>query len=477
MRSATRPSDPVRRVPAVLDDVLVADVLASALTGGGEWSEVYAERTDATSVRLDDHRVEELTSSRRVGAGVRVVAGTQQGYAYTDVLTPESLHRAAAAAAAALQGERSAAVADLRQVEPQVRQSVAVRPGDVDKARRVAVAREAEAAAWAAGGDVRQVTVGLSDVASQVLVASSRGVRADTERVRTRLVAQVVAARDGLVQTGFEGPGHAQGFEVFDHVDPSQVGDRAARRALRLLDSVPCPAGEMPVVLNAGGAGVLFHEACGHGLEADAMARRTTVYAERGGQQVGSSVFSGVDDPTLAGAWGSYEVDDEGTPAARTVLFEDGVQAGVMSDLVYAEALGQLAPSGHGRRQSYAHVPQPRMGNSLVLPGTSDPAAMVREVEHGLYAEGLGGGEVNPATGDFVFGVTEAYLIEGGELTRRVRGAQLVGNGPRAIADVDAVGTDFAMKQGVCGKGGQWVPVGFGTPTLRIARLTVGGQA
>jgi TldD protein len=227
-------------------------------------------------------------------------------------------------------------------------------------------------------------------------------------------------------------------------------------------------------VLNAGGGGVLFHEACGHGLEADVIAKDTTVYARTRGQRVGSDLFSGVDDPTLVGEWGSFSFDDEGTPAERTVLFDHGDQLGEMSDRISAWKLGTV-PSGNGRRQSYAHVPQPRMTNSIVLPGESDPKAIVADVEHGLYAEGLGGGEVNPATGDFVFGVTEAYLIEKGELTRRVRGANLIGNGPRALSLVDAVGTDFAMKQGMCGKGGQWVPVSFGTPTLRIARLTVGG--
>ena len=284
----------------------------------------------------------------------------------------------------------------------------------------------------------------------------------------------MVAARDGLVQTGFEGPGATAGLELFDEIAPESIGEKAAQQALRLLDSEPSPAGEMTVVLNAGGGGVLFHEACGHGLEADAIAKDTTVYAGSRGQRVGREIFSGVDDATLPNAWGSLGFDDEGTPAQRTVLFEGGVQAGEMSDRISAAKLSGVS-TGNGRRQSYAHVPIPRMTNSLVLPGESDPAAIVADVERGLYAEGLGGGEVDPATGDFVFGVTEAYLVEHGELTRRVRGANLIGNGPRILALVDAVGTDFDLKQGMCGKDGQWVPVAFGTPTLRIARLTVGG--
>jgi TldD protein len=347
-------------------------------------------------------------------------------------------------------------------------------PRDAAKADKVAITRRAEEAAWAAGDDVRQVLASYADVVQRVFIANSLGHLSDETRTRTRLACQVVATRDGLVQTGFEGPGASSGLELFDTSPPEEVGREAAQRALRLLDSIPSPAGEMTVVLNAGGGGVLFHEACGHGLEADAMAKDTTVYAHSKGQRVGSELFNGVDDASDPNGWGSFSFDDEGTPAQRTVLFERGVQTGEMSDRISAAKLG-VGPSGNGRRQSYAHLPIPRMTNSYVLPGESDPALILADVSYGLYADGLGGGEVNPATGDFVFGITEAYLIENGELTQRVRGANLIGNGPQAISLVDAVGSDFAVKQGMCGKDGQWVPAGFGTPTLRIARLTVGG--
>lgn len=454
------------------DDVRVT--LTTALATGGEWAEIYAERRDSTTLSVADRRLEAISSGRDLGAGVRVVSGAQSAYAYTNVLTRDSLLTAARAAAAGLRGSAGASVADLTEVVPPVRHPARLDPGGVEKAAKVALARRAEEAAWAAGDEVRQVMVTYTDATQRVFLANSLGALSDTTRVRTRLAAQVVAARDDLVQTGFEGPGAAKGWELYEDVDAAEVGVAAAGRALRLLDSSPAPAGEMTVVLNAGGGGVLFHEACGHGLEADAIAKDTTVYARTRGTKVGSALFCGVDDATMPGEWGSFGTDDEGVPAQRTVLFDAGVQVGEMTDRISAGKL-DAALSGNGRRQSYAHVPQPRMTNSLVLPGSSDPAGIVSDVTSGLYAEGLGGGEVNPATGDFVFGVTEAYLIENGELTRRVRGANLIGNGQQAIALVDAVGTDFAMKQGMCGKGGQWVPVGFGTPTMRIARLTVGG--
>jgi len=365
-------------------------------------------------------------------------------------------------------------VVDLSRVMPPVSHPVLRSPSDVSKAEKVAAARRAEQAAWAVGSDVRQVSSSYADVVQHVFLANSFGHLSEETRIRTRLVCQVVAARDDLVQTGFEGPGGSVGAELLDQHPPEDVGREAAERAVRLLDSVPSPAGEMTVVLNAGGGGVLFHEACGHGLEADAIAKDTTVYAKRKGDQVGSEIFYGVDDGSVPNGWGSFGFDDEGTPAQRTVLFDGGVQTGEMSDRISAGKLG-TTPTGNGRRQSYQHLPIPRMTNSYILPGTTDPAAILADVAHGLYAEGLGGGQVNPATGDFVFGITEAYLIENGELTRRVRGANLIGNGPEALAHIDAVGSDFDVKQGVCGKDGQWVPVSFGTPTLRIARLTVGG--
>ncbi|MEP6464042.1 MAG: TldD/PmbA family protein [Frankiaceae bacterium] len=458
----------------MLNEADVRATLTAALASGGDWSEVYAERRDSTSLSLADHRVEAISSGRDIGAGVRVAKGAQSAYAYTNVLSRDSLLAAARAAAAGLRDDGRAAVADLTRAVPASMHPARIDPADIETATKVALARRAEEGAWSAGADVRQVMISYVDTTQRVFLANSLGHLSDTVRVRTRLAAQVVAARDDLVQTGFEGPGAAKGWELYDEVDAAEVGALAAGRALRLLDSRPAPAGEMTVVLNAGGAGVLFHEACGHGLEGDGIAKDTSVYARTAGQQVGSALFSGVDDASMTGEWGSFSFDDEGVPGQRTVLFDAGVQVGRMTDRISANKLG-CEVTGNGRRQSYAHVPQPRMTNSIVLPGTSDPAAIIADVKYGLYADGLGGGEVNPATGDFVFGVTEAYLIEDGALTARVRGANLIGNGQQAIALVDAVGTDFAMKQGMCGKGGQWVPVGFGTPTLRIARLTIGG--
>ena len=458
----------------VLDDDVVRAVLSAALAGGADFAEIYAESRLARSVSLDDGRVEELSTGLDRGAGVRVIAGTQSAYAYTNILTRESLLDAARTAAAGVRGQASVKVADLRDARPPVRHPVAKPPADVDGAALAEIVRRAEDAARSVDAAVRQVTIGFSDVSQGVFIANSEGHRSVEDRVRTRLVAQVVAARDGVIQTGYEGPGAAVGHELLDAHPPEEVGANAARNAVLMLDAEPAPAEEMPVVLSAGSGGVLFHEACGHGMEADIVAKQASVYAGRRGEKIGSSLLSGVDDATVVGSWGSVGFDDEGSPAQRTVLFDKGVCTDYLSDCLRAREL-DIPRSGNGRRESYAHLPIPRMTNTFILPGTDNPADIVTDIKRGLYCDELGGGQVDPASGDFVFGVMVAHLIENGEITRPVRGANLVGDGPTVLARVDAVGDDFDTRQGVCGKDGQGVPAGLGNPTLRISRLTVGG--
>ncbi|HYY78198.1 MAG TPA: TldD/PmbA family protein [Actinomycetes bacterium] len=458
----------------MLEDAIVRKVLGAALATGGQWAEVYAEDRLSHNIRLEDRRVEELVTGRDRGAGVRVVRGTSSAYAYTNRLDDEALLEAARVAAAALRDPPTAEVRDLRRREPAVRHPVAVDPAGVERAALAELVRRADDAARAFDPSVAQVTAGYGDVRQRVLVANSDGFSTLEDRVRTRFVVQVVAARDGVVQTGFDGPGRSQGFELLDEFPPELVAERAASRAVAMLASRPAPAGEMPVVIASGNGGVLFHESSGHGMEADLVAKEASVYHGRQGSKVGVDGFNGVDDATVVGAWGSFQFDDEGTPAQRTVLFQDGVCTDYLTDLIRARQLGQPA-SGNGRRQSYAEVPIPRMTNTYILAGGDDPEEIIRQTPRGLYAKSLGGGQVNPVTGEFVFGVVEGYLIENGEVTTPVRGANLVGDGPSVIAAVDALGSDFEVKEGICGKEGQAVPVGNGAPTMRIARMTVGG--
>jgi TldD protein len=458
----------------VLDEAAVRDVLRTALRSGGRFAEVFAEERRSTSIRLDDRRIEEVTEGTDRGAGIRVIAGDTTGYAYSNRLDRAALTEAAEAAAAAARGSGSTEPVDLRRRGPFVSVATDEPMAEVPRDRKVAWLRESEDAARSHAPEVRQVVVGYGDSLQRLLVASSEGTWAEEERHRVRLIAQVVAVRDGVMQTGFEGPAALGGAEVLDAYPPGETGAEAARIAVTMLDGVPAPAGELPVVVGPAGGGVLFHEACGHGLEADTVGKEASVYRGRLGERLASSLVTGVDDATVPGAWGSFAVDDEGTTAVRTVLIEEGTLVGMLYDRFWA---GKEAadPTSNGRRQSYAHLPIPRMTNTSILPGTSDPDAIVADTPRGLYAKALGGGQVNPATGDFVFGVSEAYLIEGGRITMPARGANLIGNGIDILAAVDAVAGDFDARPGTCGKDGQGVPVTTGSPTLRIARMTVGG--
>jgi TldD protein len=458
----------------MLDEDLVQEVLRAALVSGGRFAEVFAEERRSTQIRLDDRRIEELSDGLDRGAGVRVVAGETTAYAHSNRLDRDSLLGAARAAAAAVTGGGRVRVLDFSRSEPPVHDGAETPASEVPRDRKVGWLQEADDAARAHSPEVRQVIVGYGDSVQRVLVASSEGTWVEEERRRLRLTANVVAARDGVMQTGFEGPAGVGGVEVLEANPPGQTGSEAARMAVTMLDGAPAPAGEMPVVLGPGGGGVLFHEACGHGLEADTVGKEASVYRGRLGEELGSSLVTGVDDSTIPGGWGSFAFDDEGAPAARTVLFDRGVLVGYLYDRFWAEKEGAEL-TANGRRQSHAHLPIPRMTNTSILPGDLEPEDMVARTDRGLYAKVLGGGQVNPATGDFVFGVAEGYLIENGSITSPVRGANLIGNGVAILKAVDAVGSDFDARPGTCGKDGQGAPVTTGSPTLRIASMTVGG--
>jgi TldD protein len=458
----------------MLDRDLVHEVLSSALRNGGELAELYAEERRSTSARLDDGRVEDLSSGLDRGCGIRVIAGETTSYAYSNRLDSDALFRAAETAAAAARAGESVQVGDLTNVEPSIRHPVSKPASEVEAGRKVEWLREAESAARSFAPEVTQVVVGYGDSLQRVLIASSDGMWTEEERHRLRLIANVVARRDGVTQTGFEGPAGLGGVEVLDKHPPADTGRAAAEMAVTMLDGRPAPAGEMAVVVGPAGGGVLLHEACGHGLEADTVGKEASIYRGRRGEDLASTLVTGVDDSTVPGAWGSFAFDDEGTPAQRTVLFEGGKLVGYLYDRLWGR-LGGEAPTANGRRQSYAHLPIPRMTNTSILPGETDPEAIVADTKLGLYAKVLGGGQVNPATGDFVFGVAEGYMIEDGKITQPVRGANLIGNGVKILQAVDAVGSDFDSRPGTCGKDGQGVPVTTGSPTIRISQMTVGG--
>ena len=461
----------------MIEEAVLQRTLQSALRHGGDFAEVFAEDRRMASARLDDGKVEEFVSGRERGAGIRVVRGDTTGFAHTADLSESGLRAAADAAAAAAQGAPGeTTVATLERREARAPHTVELLPENVAKARKAEVLERADHAARAESDSIRQVSASYADSRRRVLIANSDGLLVEDDRVRTRFGVNCVAVGDTGMQTGTEAPGRTVGFEIFDEIDPEEVARIAAQRALTMLRARPAPRGKLPVVLRRGAGGVLFHEACGHGLEADLIDKDASVFRGRVGELVASPLVTLVDDGTYAREWGTYAVDDEGAPAQRNVLIEDGVLTDYMWDLVRARKHGR-ASSGNGRRETYQHLPMVRMTNTFLLAGDDDPEAIIRDTPNGLYCVALGGGQVDTATGDFVFGITEAYMIENGEVTDPVRAAQLIGNGPETLRLVDAVGSDFDTWAGTCGKDGQGVPVSSGQPTLRVAELTVGGTA
>ena len=462
----------------VVESDMLERVLGAAMRTGGEFAEVFIEDKRSTMASLDDGRIEQVTSGRDRGAGIRVIKGDTTGFAHTADLSEAGLRSAAeAAAAAASQGTGGANTVALTR-QPEHRVSPVERYADeVSKTERVSLLQRVDDAARASGAAIVQVSAGYADSRKRIMIANTHGLLASDEQVRQTVRISVVADGDAGMQTGFQSTGHTFGFEMFDHIDVEELARDASRQALVKLRARPAPSGTMPVVIKRGSGGVLFHEACGHGLEADAIAKGSSVYRGKQGELVASPLVTLVDDGTMSGEWGAIGIDDEGHPSQYNVLIEDGVLTDYMWDYLRARNEGRKQ-SGNGRRQSYMHLPMVRMTNTYVLNGVEEPDDIVRGTDHGVYVAKLGGGSVNPATGDFVFGMTEAYLIENGEITEPLREGNLLGNGPQVLRDIDLLGNDFAMgNPGTCGKDGQGVPVGDGQPTLRVKALTIGGTA
>ncbi|MBV8463112.1 MAG: TldD/PmbA family protein, partial [Acidimicrobiales bacterium] len=412
------------------------------------------------------------------------------GFAHTADLSERGLLRAAEAASAVARRSKGragpVAAADLPPGPPPGSGGDADTRGTADegdarhqptsKEASLEILRRADEAARSTSDGIAQVQAGCGSSRRRIVVANSDGLLAGDDQWRTRFSVSCVAVGDTGLQTGFESAARTVGAELFEEVSVEELAERAARRALAKLAARPAPSGELPVVLAGGSGGILFHEACGHGLEADHIVKDASVYVGRVGEQVASPLVTLVDDGTVGTEWGTYAIDDEGRPAQRNVLIDKGILTDYLWDFLRARREGR-GSSGNGRRESYQHLPMVRMTNTFLLAGEEDPDEIVAQTPRGVYVAKLGGGQVNTTTGDFVFGTSEAYLIEDGKITEPLRDANLIGNGPEVLRRVDAVATDFGMTPGTCGKDGQSVPVGCGQATLRLTGITIGGTA
>ncbi len=468
--------------PAILDSAdLGADEALSIVQGalaGADDGELFLERSESESLVFDDGRLKSAAYDATEGFGLRVVAGETAGYAHANEISAPALRRAADSAALARAGHAGIAADAPASTNRKLYDEVdpLASPAFSDK-----IALLGEIDAWARARDPRvvQVSASLTGERRQVEILRGDGRLVRDIRPLVRLNVSVTVEKDGRRESASAGAGGRAGFETWIAPDrwQGQV-DEALRQALVNLDAIDCPAGEMDVVLGAGWPGVLLHEAIGHGFEGDFHRKGSSVFTGRMGQRIAAPGVTVVDDGSIAGRRGSLTVDDEGTPTSRTVLIEDGIMVGLMHDRLSARQLGARA-TGNGRRQSFAHMPMPRMTNTFMEGGKDSRADMIASTKRGLYAANFGGGQVDITNGKFVFQCTEAYLIEDGKITAPVRGATLIGDGATALTKIEMIGDDFAFDPGVgvCGKAGQGVPVGIGQPSLKMGGLTVGGTA
>ncbi len=460
-----------------LTERLLEECLGAALARGGDYADLYFESVTALGLGVDEQIVKSASQGTSAGCGVRVVSGERTGYAYTDNLSPERLLHAAKTAALIASGPAKQRVAGF--VEPKLRDLYPVPVGgfDLDLAARLEMLLKADRAARAYDARITQVRAGYSEELRHVLIAGSDGAFAGDTQPLCRLNVFVLAKDGSLTTKGSAGGGGRAGLEQFvGSKSPEELAKEAARGAILQLTATQAPAGEMEVVLGPGWPGILLHEAVGHGLEADFNRKKTSAFAGLVGQPVASAKVTVVDNGTMAGRRGSLNVDDEGSPTQETVLIENGILKGYLTDKLSARLMGGHN-TGSGRRESYQHIPMPRMTNTYMLAGVDEPDEIIRSVKRGLYAVNFGGGQVDITNGKFVFSASEAYLIEDGKVTAPVRDATLIGNGPEALKHVSMVGHDLKLDEGVgtCGKDGQSVPVGVGMPTIKLDRMTVGG--
>ena len=454
--------------------------LTAALSEGGEYADLYFEHTTVSSVLLDESLVKTATEGISMGCGVRVLAGEQTGYAYSDDLAPEKILKVARIAARIASGPARVSTVGLSTASPPHNFYPVASPStEHDLSEKLELVARADRAARAYDSRIREVRVGYADQVRHVLVAGSDGrVVADFQPL-VRLSVFIIAKDSSKLQSGSAGGGGRVGLEFFQgEKSPETFAREAARQAIVQLEAREAPAGEMEVVLGPGWPGILLHEAVGHGLEADFNRKGISAFSGRIGQRVGSELCTVVDDGTIPDRRGSLNVDDEGEATQKTVLIQNGVLRGYIQDKLSAGIL-RTTRTGNGRRESYEHIPMPRMTNTYMLAGADDPQEIIRSVRHGLYAVNFGGGQVDITNGKFVFSASEAYLIEDGKVTAPVKGATLVGDGPTVLTRVVAVGNDLKLDPGIgtCGKDGQSVPVGVGIPTIKISHLTVGGTA
>lgn len=450
-------------------------VLFAAVSTGADFAELFVESNIKNSIGLVNGKVETANSGIDFGIGLRLIKGDMVVYSYTNKKDKDSLIKMAQNCAKAIIGNKSVNHIVFNNMDITNINSVQIRPSDISKKEIVSYLEEGSNSAFKYNSLITQTSIGYLDSVQNVLIANTEGLWAEDERIRTRITVSAVASNESEKQTGYFGPGAMQGFEFCKNTDIRLIAQEAARSAVTMLKAGNCPSGKMPVIIDNGFGGVIFHEACGHGLEAVAIAKNASVFAGKLGNQIASEKVTAIDDGTIPNSWGSINIDDEGERSTRNVLIENGILKNYMVDRFNGKKLG-LKSTGASRRQSYKFEPVSRMTNTYIAPGTDKRDDIIADTEYGLYAKYMGGGSVNPASGEFNFAVNEAYIIRNGKICEPVRGATLIGKGSQVLMDIDRVSDNIALSEGMCGASSGSVPVCVGQPMLRVKNITVGGR-
>ncbi len=462
----------------MLDRNIVADVLTAALSTGGDFAEIFVENTEENGIVMTNSKVESAQWGIDYGCGIRIFDGFGAIYAYTNDTSRDNLIKIAKQAAAAVSARGKVGANDTITFDCRKAgniHNIAILPTDGDNKHVVECLKRAAAASYAYDKRVTQTNGSYRAHVQDVLIANSEGLWVTDRRVRTRVAVSAVASSDAEKQTGSFSPGAMQGYEFVDSLDFDKLGKDSAEIAVKMLLADLCPGGKMPVVIGNGFGGVIFHEACGHSLEATSVAKGASEFCGKLGQQIASPIVTAIDDGTVPNYWGSINVDDEGTPSRKNVLIENGILKTYLVDRLNGKKMG-MESTGSSRRQSYLYAPTSRMTNTFIASGTDKHEDIIADTEYGLYAAKMGGGSVQPATGEFNFAVTEAYIIRNGKIAEPVRGATLIGKGGQVLMDIDKIADNLYQEQGMCGSISGSVPTNVGQPTIRVKEILVGGR-
>ena len=451
-------------------------VLLSATGNGAEFAELFVENNVKNSIGVVNGKVERANSGIDYGCGIRIINKDKVVYVYTNNLDKDNLIKLAKEGAQVIKGKNSLKNIVFSDMDIYKLYVPQIMPESVNKKDIVNMMRLGSEAAYNYDKLITQTNLGYMDSTQNVIIANSEGLWVEDERVRTRIAISAVASKGNEKQIGYFGPGALKGFEFYNTINIEDISREAARSAVTMLKADNCPSGKMPVIMDNGFGGVIFHEACGHGLEAAAVSKNASVFANKIGQKIASDKLTAIDDGTIAGSWGSINIDDEGIRGQKNILIENGILKNYMVDRYNGSLIG-MEPTGSSRRESYKYVPVSRMTNTYIAAGQDKKEDIISSTEYGLYAKYMGGGSVNPASGDFNFAVSEAYIIRNGRICEPVRGATLIGKGSEVLLNIDMISDNVALAEGMCGASSGSVPVCVGQPMLRVQNITVGGRA